>query len=65
VLISVAYTQAAVVPEAPVLMDLDQLFSKTKTLPPLYWLPLTKEEAAKKAEAKEEAATQKATVAVV
>ena len=64
-LISVAYTQAAVVPEAPVLMDLDQLFSKTKTLPPLYWLPLTKEEATKKAEAKAEAVTQKATVAVV
>ena len=57
--------QATVVAEAPVLMDLDQLFSKTKTEPHLYWLPLTEEGAAKRSAIKMEAAALKATTAAV
>lgn len=41
--------------EAPVL-DLDQLFRKTAAEPVLYWLPLTEEEAAKRAEARKKPA---------
>ena len=59
--ICVPIVQATVIAEAP--MDLDQLFTKTKAEPHLYYLPLTEDEAATRSENKAEAAARKATIA--